>query len=111
MTVHCEMWCEPDTTIVTPGDGGFLGSQEMSASCAHCEKLTHWLCHDVLPSIRRHGYYVPAGTPVDAELAAMISQQPLRGELRDLLKQAFPNGIPGGPSVAEFFGDSGDADS
>ncbi|GAA1229601.1 hypothetical protein GCM10009676_10260 [Prauserella halophila] len=92
--IYCEQWCPPGTMPVVPGDGGRIGDEDTVTSCASCETVTDWLCHDVLPSIRRHGYYVPAGTSLEAEFDAMVQQGDLRSQAKELLEGIFPDGMP-----------------
>jgi hypothetical protein len=90
MTVHylpgvqfCEQYCEPHTTPIGPD--GRLPTDDTIGECGECGKVTTWLCRDVLPSIRRNGYCVPAGTPIELELAAMREQAGLSVRLAELL--------------------------
>lgn len=82
----CEQFCPPNTTPIGPG--GSLPTEETKGECARCAVIMTWLCHDVLPAIRRNGYYVPTGTPVEAELQAMIDQQGWSDQLAELLGDA-----------------------
>ncbi|OLT12282.1 hypothetical protein BJF78_24800 [Pseudonocardia sp. CNS-139] len=48
-------------------------------------KLDH-LCREVLPAIRRHGYYAPADATVDEELHALANQEQARPRMREALR-------------------------
>jgi hypothetical protein len=86
----CAQYCEPNTTIIGPG--GRLPTEHTVGECAECVQVTRWLCHDVLPSIRRSGYYVPAGTPVEAELRAMVEQRGASNQILELLREFLGGG-------------------
>ncbi|OLT46973.1 hypothetical protein BJF85_00490 [Saccharomonospora sp. CUA-673] len=57
----------------------------MKTVCAECTRVGRWLYHEVLPSIRKNGYYSPEGADVDSEFYAMQQQAGLRDKMRLLL--------------------------
>ena len=90
ITDRCEMWCDGANLV---GPDGSPGTEEIKASCADCEKVTDWLCHDVLPSISHHGYYAPPSADPDTEFAAMRRQVHFRPQMRGLLADLLGEGM------------------
>jgi hypothetical protein len=81
----CEQFCEPNTTPIGPD--GTPGTEDWKGECGQCAMVMTWLCRDVLPGIRKHGYYVAAGSPIEVELAAMQQQAGLSDRLAELLAE------------------------
>lgn len=84
MTAYCQQWCPPNTTLIGPD--GNQPTTETVGECGKCRRITRWLSREVLPSIRRHGYYAPTGSALEVEMQAMIAQDGLRGELNEGLR-------------------------
>lgn len=78
--IYCEQFCTKPV-----GPNGFVGTADSRACCPACKQLVHWLSHDVLPSIRRHGYYAGPGANLDDELRAMLGQRDWRNVLGELM--------------------------
>jgi hypothetical protein len=76
----CEQFC---TNPIGPD--GEPGTEDFRACCPACRRLVDLLADEVLPAIRRHGYWSPPTADVDDELRALIDQAGFRAELRDLL--------------------------
>ena len=92
MINYCEQFCEPNTTVIVTRFGGRLPTEDTIGECADCVRLVRFLCHEVLPTIRRNGYWVPAGTPMELELAAMVDQDGLADRLGELIGEIFGGG-------------------
>lgn len=76
----CEQFCSEPI-----GPDGERGDEDFRSCCPACRVVIDWLCDEVLPSIRKNGYYAPPEADVDAEFAAMKEQAKLRPQLRELL--------------------------
>lgn len=104
MTTHdpallCEQFCEQPI-----GPDGFDGGVENKNCCPECDEKLTFLCHEVLPAIRRDGYYSPPGSSVDDEFGDMTRQASFRATTASLLDgvlgtgAAAALGYPGGAS-------------
>jgi hypothetical protein len=62
---RCEQFCTEPI-----GPDGKPGTEDSRAFCATCLRVVDFLCDEVLPAIRRHGYYAPPDAGVDTEFAA-----------------------------------------
>lgn len=78
----CEFWCGGGPV----GLDGFPGDDELRAMCPACRATQRWLTRNVIPAIRRHGYYAPPGTTAEQELAAMAEQWGFAPTLDRLLR-------------------------
>jgi hypothetical protein len=81
-TIKCEQFC--DQPIGPHGDPGGDGWR---ACCPECDRRVDWLADEVLPAIRKYGYYAPPDADEDDELQAMIKQQDFRPTMLALLKE------------------------
>lgn len=86
ITYYCEQFCAPNTTLIEAG--GELPTTATIGECAECVTIRSWLCREVLPTIRRTGYYVPDGASLEDELRAMIEQHGWAPILDEVLAMA-----------------------
>lgn len=85
--IRCEMFCTEPI-----GPDGDPGGEENKACCSTCEEKLKFVCGEVLPSIRKHGYYVPPGASPEQELAAMTDQADLGSSAVSLLDSLLGEG-------------------
>lgn len=97
---RCQMFCDDllDDEADPPTDG-------FKNMCTACTVKLHHLCHEVLPAIRRDGFYAPPAATTDEQLAAMVAQADARPRLREALR--FVDDIPtvGGGRLADMWTD------
>lgn len=80
---RCQMFCtdllDADADPVDP-DGDFKNM------CAACRVQLDHLCREVLPALRRDGFYAPVEATDDERLAAMVDQADARPQLREMTR-------------------------
>jgi hypothetical protein len=77
---RCQMYCTDPI-----GPHGDPGTEDTKAMCPSCMVKLSWLCGEVLPAIRRQGYWTPTGATAEQELAAIIGQAGLRETQHELI--------------------------
>lgn len=92
MTTHdpmllCQQFCTEPI-----GPDGHPGDEAILACCPTCDEKLSFLCREVMPAIRRDGYYSPAGSTVDDEFADMGRQDGFRPAAVALLDELFGTG-------------------
>ena len=85
MTAHdpnlpCEQFCEQPI-----GPDGEAGGEDWKNCCPECREKLTFFCREVLPAIRRDGYYSPPGSSVDDEFGDMTRQAGFRATAGALL--------------------------
>jgi hypothetical protein len=84
---RCEMFCDrPLDNGADPPDPDFKNC------CSNCRAELSFVCSQVLPAIRRHGYCAPPGANEDEQLRAMVDQVDARPRLRDAMR--FIDNVP-----------------
>lgn len=85
--IRCEMFCTEPI-----GPDGEPGGDAWKACCPICTKELKFLCREVLPAIRRYGYYSPPGSSVDDEFADFNRQAGFRDSAASLLDDLLGGG-------------------
>ena len=81
MSARCETFCtEPLDIDADPPQ------EDWKNMCSACAVKLHHLCHEVLPAIRRGGYYAPPDATADDELRALAAQEQARPRMREALR-------------------------
>lgn len=99
---RCQMFCsQPLDAAADPVDE----TGEWKNTCSRCRAQLDHLCREVLPSIRKNGFYAPPAATDDQRLRAMIDQADARPKLREALR--FVDDVPtvGGGVLADMWTD------
>lgn len=97
--LRCEQFCtRPIGLDGSPGGDGWL------AQCLDCTAAVDLICREILPSIRKHGYWSPPGATVEQELGHMQADEGKRERLRQALA-----GVLGEGFADVMFPDGGNA--
>ena len=92
-TLRCEQFCTDPI-----GPDGFDGGIDWKNCCPTCDEKLRFLSHEVMPAIRKHGYYAPADASPEEEVDAIQAQAGFRPAAADLLSHLL------GPKTAEALG-------
>lgn len=109
--------CKGGSILDTPSKGGtqqtkFIGEADvyrlvLKSKAPNAEKFQDWLCEEVLPAIRREGFYLsPAADPIHREILsqrfklAALEKQFEMVQLEDRAKRVME--IPGAVPIADW---------
>lgn len=99
-TPRCEMFCSGPLD-----DGADPPDPDFKNCCSRCRTELHHITHNVLPAIRKDGFYAPPDATPDEQLRAMVDQADARPRLREALR--FIDDVPtvGGGRLADMWTD------
>ncbi|MEM0967638.1 MAG: BRO family protein [Verrucomicrobiota bacterium] len=109
--------CKGVTVLMTPSKGGrqptkFIGEADvyrlvLKSKAPHAEKFQDWICEEVLPALRRDGFYVsPNATPIQREILsqrfklAALEKQFEMLQLEDRAKRVME--VPGAVPISDW---------